>query len=104
MKSLLDIEVSFGRVRSTPNAARLLDLDLLDYGGKISKEGRSPNLPHPRMHQREFVLRPLGELAPHWRHPVKGETAADLLKALEPGQEADPMEDGDGRFGTEWKG
>lgn len=104
MGALLDVEIFFGRVRSTPNAARLLDLDLLDHGGKISKEGRSPILPHPRLHRREFVLRPLGDLAPHWRHPVTQKTAAGLLKALNPGQEAEPMEDAGGRFGTEWKG
>ncbi len=97
------MEVLFGRVRTKANAARILDLDLLDYKGNISKDGQSPVLPHPRMHQREFVLAPLGDLVPDWRHPEMGKTAADLMKALEPGQEAERMEDGDGVFGTEWK-
>ncbi len=104
LKALLDVEVFFGRVRNKANAARVLDLDLLDYRGKISNEGASPALPHPRMQQRKFVLCPLADLAADWRHPITHKTAADLLEALKPGQETERMEDAGGRFGTEWKG
>jgi 2-amino-4-hydroxy-6-hydroxymethyldihydropteridine diphosphokinase len=72
------IETRFGRVRGAPNAARVLDLDLLDYRGACV---HSPDLvlPHPRLHQRRFVLEPLAEIAPQWRHPVLHLTAAQLL-------------------------
>ena len=77
------VEDLFGRVRSVPNAARLIDIDLLDFKGEIAPGGPGKaTLPHPRMGERAFVLRPLAELDPGWRHPVSGMTIADLLKAL----------------------
>ena len=66
-----------------------LDLDLLDYHGVVlsglaGREGGPPLvLPHPGIPERGFVLGPIAEIAPHWRHPVLGETAPDLLKRLE---------------------
>lgn len=76
------IESDFGRIRAERNAARILDLDLLDYRGE---QICSPDLilPHPRLHQRRFVLEPLAELAPQWRHPITGQTARQLLAALD---------------------
>lgn len=74
------IERLFGRVRGVVNAARTLDLDLLAYGG-ICRE-LDPELPHPRMHDRAFVLSPLCDIAPDWRHPVLKKTARELLQAL----------------------
>lgn len=89
---LHEIEDLFGRVRSVPNAARLIDLDLLDYYGKISAPGAGRAvLPHPRMAGRAFVLRPLADLAPRWRHPVSGATISDLMRALPPDQVAEPF-------------
>jgi 2-amino-4-hydroxy-6-hydroxymethyldihydropteridine diphosphokinase len=88
-ETLLDrmqaVESRFGRVRGEPNAARTLDLDLLDYDGLVIESPRL-SLPHPRMAERRFVLEPLGESAPEWRHPVLNLTAAALLARLPPGQ------------------
>ena len=74
------VETAFGRMRSAPNAARTLDIDLLDYDGRIADDG--PALPHPRMTERIFVLAPLAEAAPGWRHPVTGQGAGELLAGL----------------------
>jgi 2-amino-4-hydroxy-6-hydroxymethyldihydropteridine diphosphokinase len=79
------IETRFGRERGERNAARTLDLDLIDYDGLILDTPRLV-LPHPRMHERRFVLAPLCDLAPGWRHPRLGVTATELLAGLPPGQ------------------
>jgi 2-amino-4-hydroxy-6-hydroxymethyldihydropteridine diphosphokinase len=77
---LHETERRFGRVRSTRNAPRTLDLDILDYAGRV-EEG-PPVLPHPRMAQRAFVLVPLRDVAPDWRHPVSGAAIAQMIAAL----------------------
>lgn len=79
LAALLAIERSFGRERSVANAARTLDLDLLVYGAKMVVSAEL-TLPHPRMTDRLFVMAPLAELAPAWRHPVSGASAAALLE------------------------
>src|SRR5215472_5653079 len=75
------VERQFGRVRGARNAARTVDLDLLDYDGR-QIETAALVLPHPRLHLRRFVLEPLDEVAPGWRHPRFGLTAAELLSWL----------------------
>ena len=75
------VETDLGRLRSAPNAARTLDLDLLDYDGRVMAEP-GLTLPHPRMTARSFVLVPLRDVAPRWRHPVTGQGLAELLAAL----------------------
>jgi len=80
LASLHTIERKFGRLRGERNAPRTLDLDLLDYDGRI-EEG-PPQLPHPRMAERGFVLIPLAAIAPDWRHPVSGKVVQSLIAEL----------------------
>jgi 2-amino-4-hydroxy-6-hydroxymethyldihydropteridine diphosphokinase len=74
------VETDFGRLRSAANAPRTLDIDLLDYDGRVLTH--AVMLPHPRMRERSFVLVPLAQIAPDWRHPVTGERVSDLLAGL----------------------
>jgi 2-amino-4-hydroxy-6-hydroxymethyldihydropteridine diphosphokinase len=78
LRDLLAIEARFGRERGEANAARSLDLDLIAMGALV-QDRPDPILPHPRMHQRAFVLRPLADVAPGWCHPVLGITVEALL-------------------------
>jgi len=87
LNSLLDIERSFGRVRSKPNAPRTLDLDLILYGDLV-RHGPDPVVPHPRMHDRRFVLQPLADLVPDAVHPLIKKSVRELLDGLPP--EPDP--------------
>jgi 2-amino-4-hydroxy-6-hydroxymethyldihydropteridine diphosphokinase len=82
---LLALEARFGRQRGVRDAARTLDLDLLDYDGRPCSTP-ALELPHPRLHERRFVLAPLRDVAPEWRHPRLGLTAAELLARLPAGQ------------------
>jgi len=84
LEGLLAIERAAGRVRTERNAPRILDLDLLGLGDLVL-EAPGLTLPHPRLHERRFVLEPLVEIAPEWVHPVLGATARELLGRLQPG-------------------
>lgn len=117
LRVLHDVEAVMGRQRAERWGARTLDLDLLDYCGKVvdaepgdqaEKQGDKPLpsaitavvesgatchavLPHPRMHERAFVLVPLSELAPNWRHPATGESINALLAKLRVDQTVKPL-------------
>lgn len=85
------IEAGMGRRRAadTLNAARPLDLDLIDYDGVVREA--PPVLPHPRMQSRAFVLRPLADVAPDWVHPVDKQPLSALLAALPKDAVAEPI-------------
>lgn len=86
---LLSIEAAFGRRRGVANAPRTLDLDLIAYGRQVI-DAPDLVLPHPRAHQRGFVMGPLAQIAQAWRHPVSGLTAAELARAATVGRDARP--------------
>lgn len=101
---LLDIENRFGRVRTVQNAPRILDLDLLAYEDVVLRgtERSDLTLPHPRMYERAFVMRPLYDIAPDWRDPLSGRHIKTLIAALPAEQDMRKMNDAAGLFGTEW--
>ena len=86
LQDLHAIENEYGRIRTQRNESRTLDLDLLAYDDQVLEEPGGLVVPHPRIAERAFVLLPLAELAPQWRHPVTGRTAAEMLEDLPPGQ------------------
>jgi 2-amino-4-hydroxy-6-hydroxymethyldihydropteridine diphosphokinase len=79
------IEAQAGRQRGALNAARTLDLDIIAMNGLV-RAAPDPVLPHPRAHQRAFVLYPLRDVAPDWVHPLLGQGVAALLADLPPQQ------------------
>jgi 2-amino-4-hydroxy-6-hydroxymethyldihydropteridine diphosphokinase len=83
------IEAAAGRVRGEPNAARSLDLDIVDIDGRV-RDAPDPVLPHPRAHLRRFVLVPLADVAPDWVHPKLHRGIRELLEAL-PAQPIRPL-------------
>ena len=82
MARLLRIEFALGRTRELKDGPRTIDLDLLLYGD-IEKETEFLRLPHPRLHERRFVLEPLAEVAPRLLHPVMKKSAAELLESID---------------------
>ncbi len=86
LKTLNDLEHKAGRVRTTQNAPRVLDLDLLAYHDVYINDDIL-NLPHPEMHKRAFVLYPLREVAPTWVHPVVNKNVDEMIGSLPQGQD-----------------
>ena len=82
LEFILSIEKVFGRVREKKNEARILDLDIIDYKKKILYIKNKLIIPHPRMHERSFVLQPLNELNPKWIHPIKKKVIKELIRNL----------------------
>ena len=82
---ILNLEKEMGRQRSQPKAPRTIDIDILLFGSSVINLP-SLTVPHPRMHERRFVLEPLAEIAPDARHPVFKRTIRELRDALPAGQ------------------
>lgn len=76
------IERRMGRSSKGDGANRVIDLDILSFGQEVIIQGKTLTVPHPRMTGRLFVLEPLAELDPGWKHPRSGRTAAELLEEL----------------------
>jgi 2-amino-4-hydroxy-6-hydroxymethyldihydropteridine diphosphokinase len=76
--ALRAIETHMGSKKLVPKGPRLIDMDILLYGNEAI-DAPELQVPHPRMHQRRFVLAPLAEIAPQSRHPISGLTAAEML-------------------------
>lgn len=91
LRALHEVEAALGRTRNRRNEARIVDLDLIDFEGQVSVAEATPQLPHPRLQERAFVLLPLRDLNPAWRHPVTGETIDRLIEALPQGQEIERL-------------
>jgi len=77
------IERDLGRVRTIENGPRTIDIDILLFGKAVMRTARLV-IPHPRMHERRFVLVPLADLAPELRHPVTHRTVRQMLDAAPP--------------------
>lgn len=84
------IEEGMGRVHSFRNAPRVIDVDLLAHGEQVMRTA-ALTLPHPRLHLRGFVLHPLAEIAPDWRHPVLERTARELLSSATALERVEPL-------------
>lgn len=91
LDQLHEIERDFGRVRLRRNEARVIDLDLLAYGDCVIDDPDGLILPHPRLAQRAFVLLPLRDIAPDWRHPVTGLGVDAMIQALPAGWDVTPL-------------
>ena len=85
------IEASFGRVRYERNEPRVLDLDLIAYHDEVI-DRPSLIVPHPRMHERAFVLLPLQDVDPNWKHPIIDKTLAEMIDLIPADQLARPDE------------
>jgi 2-amino-4-hydroxy-6-hydroxymethyldihydropteridine diphosphokinase len=94
LEALFSIEQAFERTREAKNAPRTLDLDLIAWGREVvhaPEMAGGLTLPHPRAHERLFVMGPLAEVAPGWVHPTLGRTAAELAAEATVGKDAAPL-------------
>lgn len=81
LTALQNIERQHGRIRAEHWGARTLDLDIIAMDS-LAIDDKRLSIPHPQMHHRQFVLRPLCDIEPNWQHPNLNKTASQLLNAL----------------------
>ncbi|CAI3947286.1 7 [Commensalibacter communis] len=93
LKTLNKLEAEAGRVRQQVNEARPLDLDILDVNAQIIEDSTRLIIPHPRLHLRGFVLYPLRDVCPHWKHPISHKSVDELIAGLPKDQEIVPYLD-----------
>lgn len=79
IQTILSIEKEMGRIRTKKNAPRIIDIDILFFNKEIIQTN-TLQVPHPRLEQRNFVLIPLNQLSPNFKHPVSGKTIHQLLR------------------------
>jgi 2-amino-4-hydroxy-6-hydroxymethyldihydropteridine diphosphokinase len=85
ISAILSLEQGMGRQRKQKKGPRIIDIDILLFGSSVI-EIPSLTIPHPKLHERRFVLEPLAEIAPDARHPVFKRSMRELRDALPPGQ------------------
>ena len=79
LAACLAVEQELGRVRAEPNGPRTIDVDILFFGALV-RDHPAPVVPHPRLHERRFVLEPLAEILPGLVHPTFGRSICELLR------------------------
>lgn len=89
---LHEVEDAFGRIREERWGPRVIDLDLVAYGDYVSDPREHLQLPHPRLQDRKFVLLPLQDILPGWRHPVTGCSIPQMLARIDGDQETAEFE------------
>jgi 2-amino-4-hydroxy-6-hydroxymethyldihydropteridine diphosphokinase len=92
MEFLLSVEKGMGRIRQERWGPRVIDLDILFYGDRVLDE-EGLQIPHPRLHERRFVLAPLKDMAPGLLHPVFHRTVSQILEELKTQEKIDPVPD-----------
>jgi len=90
MEFLLSVEKGMGRIRQERWGPRIIDLDILFYGDRVLDE-EGLQIPHPRLHERRFVLAPLKDMAPGLLHPVFRRTVAEILEELDAAEKVFPV-------------
>ena len=103
---LLFTEERLGRTRSSTNQPRVVDLDLIAYKNQVgtlkTPSGNHLTIPHPRLHQRKFVLLPIFDIASDWCHPVSQTTITELINKLSEKQVIKKVNDSNGFCGSEF--
>jgi 2-amino-4-hydroxy-6-hydroxymethyldihydropteridine diphosphokinase len=97
---LLSIEEKMGRIRRERWGPRIIDLDILFYDAQELQE-KDLEVPHPRLHERKFVLVPLNEIAPDLKHPVLKRTISEILAELKEGERVILLEEGSAKTCTD---
>ena len=91
LKFLIKVEEIFGRIRNKKNESRIIDLDIVDYKNQLISFKKKLIIPHPRMHERAFVLLPLQKINPVWEHPKYKMKISELIKNIDKKQKIEKI-------------